>query len=189
VPSPKRSTYHEKEKEEEELQLALAISLSENQHSRKDDTKASAVKHVWCIFTQEKRPLFTVRALYDFNPSELGELALKKGDTVPVYDNTTYPDWWKGSNRGSVGIFPANYVEKISENLDHQTQVVDVDEISVILNQAKSVRELKKLISESDPLNASPAANERLQFEYQKVVEMVPSIIKYANEQRNEQGI
>jgi signal transducing adaptor molecule len=56
-----------------------------------------------------------VKTLYDFAGSEEGELRLNRGDLVKVYDNSTFKDWWKGECRGSVGIFPSNYVEMTSE--------------------------------------------------------------------------
>ena len=51
-----------------------------------------------------------VRALYDFTPSELGELAFQKNDTIAVL-GSVYKDWWKGYRKGQTGIFPLNYVE------------------------------------------------------------------------------
>ena len=52
--------------------------------------------------SQQNKPLFKVKALYDFlgNYAE-GELPLYTGDIINVYD-TTYKDWWKGENRGMV---------------------------------------------------------------------------------------
>lgn len=50
-----------------------------------------------------------VKALYDFEPNEEGELAFKEGDLIRVIDSA-YKDWWKGEYRGQIGIFPVNYV-------------------------------------------------------------------------------
>jgi hypothetical protein len=50
-----------------------------------------------------------VRALYDFQPTEQGELGFQKGDIVRVIESV-YRDWWKGELRGKTGIFPVNYV-------------------------------------------------------------------------------
>lgn len=50
-----------------------------------------------------------VKALYDFEPSEDGELAFKEGDLIRVIESA-YKDWWKGEFRGQIGIFPVNYV-------------------------------------------------------------------------------
>jgi signal transducing adaptor molecule len=50
-----------------------------------------------------------VRALYDFQPTEQGELGFQKGDIIRVLESV-YRDWWKGELRGKTGIFPVNYV-------------------------------------------------------------------------------
>lgn len=50
-----------------------------------------------------------VKALYDFEPNDEGELAFKEGDVIRVIDSA-YKDWWKGELRGEIGIFPVNYV-------------------------------------------------------------------------------
>ena len=55
-----------------------------------------------------------VRALYDFQPSEPGELQFRRGDIIAVLESV-YKDWWKGSLRGQSGIFPLNYVEKLQD--------------------------------------------------------------------------
>ncbi|KAJ2906515.1 putative Class E vacuolar protein-sorting machinery protein [Zalerion maritima] len=55
-----------------------------------------------------------VRALFDFVPSEPGELEFKKGDVIAVLESV-YKDWWRGSLKGKTGIFPLNYVEKLAD--------------------------------------------------------------------------
>ena len=66
-----------------------------------------------------------VRALFDFQPSEPGELQFRKGDIIAVLESV-YKDWWKGSLRGQTGIFPLNYVEKLQdptrEELEREAQ-------------------------------------------------------------------
>ncbi|KAF2088119.1 hypothetical protein K490DRAFT_64793 [Saccharata proteae CBS 121410] len=62
-----------------------------------------------------------VRALFDLEPSEPGELRFRKGDIITVLDKSVYKDWWKGSLRGQTGIFPLNYVER----LPSQAQTTD----------------------------------------------------------------
>ncbi|KAI8899419.1 hypothetical protein BC833DRAFT_585848 [Globomyces pollinis-pini] len=178
VASPvKKSGLTDKEKEEEELQLALALSLSQEQtktQPTKSDTK-----------TKEPPILFQVRALYDFNPTEAGELKLTKGDIINVYDNSTFPDWWKGSHIGQIGIFPANYVEKISTSIPKQN--TQLTENAIILQNLSKVLQLKQNISKADPLGNNPKENEKLQMEYQQILEIVPQVIKCANQQRKKQ--
>ncbi|KAJ2877267.1 ESCRT-0 subunit protein hse1, partial [Coemansia asiatica] len=55
-----------------------------------------------------------VRALYDFTPTEAGELGFFKNDVIEVLDQK-YRDWWKGELRGKSGIFPANFVQTIED--------------------------------------------------------------------------
>lgn len=50
-----------------------------------------------------------VKALYDFEPQEEGELAFRKGDVIRVV-NSAYEGWWKGELDGRVGIFPLTYI-------------------------------------------------------------------------------
>lgn len=50
-----------------------------------------------------------VKALYDFEPQEDGELAFRKGDIIRVV-NSAYEGWWKGELDGRVGIFPLTYI-------------------------------------------------------------------------------
>jgi len=55
--------------------------------------------------------LATVSALYVYNPSDAGDLALQPNDRVEVTQYVN-PEWWKGRNTrtGQEGIFPRNYV-------------------------------------------------------------------------------
>lgn len=53
-------------------------------------------------------------ALYTFKGEQSGDLSFKKGDVIDILKKSeTTDDWWTGSNNGSTGIFPANYVELI----------------------------------------------------------------------------
>lgn len=57
-------------------------------------------------------------AMYNFESREIGDLLLSKGDKVAVVEYMS-ADWWRGYKQGqlaqSSGIFPSNYVSKISE--------------------------------------------------------------------------
>ncbi|XP_011302675.1 unconventional myosin-If [Fopius arisanus] len=53
-----------------------------------------------------------VKALYDYNPQDLDELALKEGDIIEVLKEHE-GGWWQGRLNGKTGLFPSNYVEKI----------------------------------------------------------------------------
>ncbi|KAI9319147.1 hypothetical protein BX666DRAFT_1923544 [Dichotomocladium elegans] len=104
----------DKQKEEEELQLALALSLSETENRSTYRPSAAASSVVTSTAEAPKAPqeepkVSRVRALYDFAPTEQGELGFQKGDIIRVLESV-YRDWWKGELRGEMGIFPVNYV-------------------------------------------------------------------------------
>jgi signal transducing adaptor molecule len=88
-----------------------------------------------------------VRALYDFNPSEPGELQFRKGDIISVLESV-YKDWWKGSLHGQTGIFPLNYVEKLQdptrEELEREAQME-----AEVFAEIKNVEKLLALLSTS----------------------------------------
>ena len=48
----------------------------------------------------------TVRALYDFLSTRTGELQFHKGDIISVV-KYTHKEWWEGSLRGRIGLFPS----------------------------------------------------------------------------------
>ena len=88
-----------------------------------------------------------VRALYDFQPSEAGELQFRKGDIIAVLESV-FKDWWKGSLRGQTGIFPLNYVEKLSDPTPEELQREAHMEAEVFA-EIKNVEKLLTLLSTS----------------------------------------
>ncbi|CAM1326667.1 NOSTRIN (predicted) [Pycnogonum litorale] len=54
------------------------------------------------------------RALYDYEANMYDELTIHSGDVINVY-NKESDDWWQGELNGSIGIFPATYVEEITQ--------------------------------------------------------------------------
>src|SRR6266487_699916 len=124
-PTKRQITEFDRQKEEEELQMALALSIKDKSappSAQKNGAAQSATSN------SEAQPapsqavpsgttaatVSRVRALFDFKPSEPGELQFRKGDVIAVLESV-YKDWWKGSLRGQTGIFPLNYVEKLSD--------------------------------------------------------------------------
>lgn len=89
-----------------------------------------------------------VRALYDFVPSEAGELAFRKGDIIAVLESV-YKDWWKGSLRGQTGIFPLNYVEKLADPTAEELQR-DAQMEAEVFGQIKNVEKLLAMLSTSE---------------------------------------
>lgn len=57
-----------------------------------------------------------VEVLYDYLPQEPEDLGLRSGDKIKVLQHVS-PDWWRGENSGRIGMFPANYVKPISNNM------------------------------------------------------------------------
>uniref|UniRef100_A0A6P7GED8 Uncharacterized protein LOC114336326 n=1 Tax=Diabrotica virgifera virgifera TaxID=50390 RepID=A0A6P7GED8_DIAVI len=55
-------------------------------------------------------PIATCRAIYAYTPNMNDELLIKTGDIITVYRQQD-DGWWLGECNGSVGIFPATYVE------------------------------------------------------------------------------
>ena len=58
---------------------------------------------------QQAQACSRVKALYDFDPQEDGELAFRRGDVIRVV-NSAYEGWWKGELDGRIGIFPLTYI-------------------------------------------------------------------------------
>ncbi|XP_063702533.1 uncharacterized protein LOC134832443 [Culicoides brevitarsis] len=54
------------------------------------------------------------RALYSYTPKLYDELELFQGDIIEVYAKQD-DGWWMGGLRKRIGIFPATYVEEISQ--------------------------------------------------------------------------
>ena len=89
-----------------------------------------------------------VKALYDFQPSEPGELQFRKGDVIAVLESV-YKDWWKGSLRGQTGIFPLNYVEKLSDPTPDEI-IREAQMENEVFAQIKNVEKLLTLLSTSN---------------------------------------
>jgi signal transducing adaptor molecule len=118
-----------------------------------------------------------VRALYDFQPTEQGELGFEKGDIIRVIESV-YRDWWKGELRGRTGIFPVNYVEKIVDPSPSDIQ----KEASIeneVLNQTNSIDRLLELLINPDPrLRDSFSDNDELQSLYNNALSIRPKLVK-----------
>ncbi|KAI8971238.1 hypothetical protein BDB01DRAFT_845233 [Pilobolus umbonatus] len=55
-----------------------------------------------------------VLALYDYDAQAEGDLSFKKDDKIQLISRTDDTnDWWTGKLRGTVGVFPGNYVMEL----------------------------------------------------------------------------
>ncbi|KAK3947211.1 hypothetical protein QBC32DRAFT_94272 [Pseudoneurospora amorphoporcata] len=116
-----------------------------------------------------------VRALYDFVPSEPGELEFKKGDVIAVLESV-YKDWWRGSLKGKTGIFPLNYVEKLTDPTPEELQREAQMEAEVFA-EIKNVEKLLTLLSAG---NTGPREedNEEISKLYHQTLAIRPKLIK-----------
>ncbi|KAL9041384.1 MAG: hypothetical protein Q9180_001312, partial [Flavoplaca navasiana] len=188
-PTKRQITNVDRQKEEEELQMALALSIkdkaSSNQSATKKTTQNSSPSTAHTpqqAATSQPVPSGTtaatvsrVRALFDFLPSEAGELQFRKGDIIAVLESV-YKDWWKGSLKGQTGIFPLNYVEKLSdpsqEELHREAQME-----AEVFAEIKNVEKLLTLLStSSSELNVRD--NEEITTLYHQTLSIRPKLIE-----------
>ncbi|KAK4230184.1 autophagy-related protein 13 [Podospora fimiseda] len=198
--APQKNSLTEQDhlKEEEELQMALKLSLQEEERKKKPAQAASvpgpssssgagagssgAAAQQAAAPVQQQVPSGTtaatvsrVRALYDFVPSEPGELEFKKGDVIAVLESV-YKDWWRGSLKGKTGIFPLNYVEKLTDPTPDELQREAQMEAEVFA-EIKNVEKLLTLLSAS---NTAPREedNEEISKLYHQTLAIRPKLIK-----------
>jgi signal transducing adaptor molecule len=156
APQKRGLTDIDRQKEEDELQIALKLSLEDEERKK---TVASSSSQAGPSTQHESPPpvvpagttaatVSRVRALYDFAPSEPGELEFKKGDVIAVLESV-FKDWWRGSLRGKTGIFPLNYVEKLSDPTPDELQREAQMEAEVFA-EIKNVEKLLTLLSASN---------------------------------------
>ena len=54
------------------------------------------------------------RVIYDYDANMYDELTIRAGDVINIHDKQA-DGWWLGELGGTVGIFPATYVEEEGE--------------------------------------------------------------------------
>ncbi|KAI1369874.1 hypothetical protein F5Y08DRAFT_291613 [Xylaria arbuscula] len=186
----------DRQKEEDELQMALKLSLQEEERKKKATENTSSTPGPSSnagpaqgagSSSRAAEPIPThstgttaatvsrVRALYDFVPSEPGELEFKKGDVIAVLESV-YKDWWRGSLKGATGIFPLNYVEKLTDPTPDELQREAQMEAEVFA-EIKNVEKLLTLLSTS---NMAPREedNEEISKLYHQTLAIRPKLIK-----------
>ncbi|KAK9365356.1 hypothetical protein V1509DRAFT_633457 [Lipomyces kononenkoae] len=188
--------------EDEELQMVLKLSLEESQQKEEAESKRrqqqeadederrkreaakeeSSTSKDATETTTEAQPATTdpaasvnrVRALYDLTTTEPGELSFRRGDVIFVLESV-YQDWWKGSLRGQVGIFPLNYVSPIKEPTLEDRQREAEEEVKVFAESAKIERLLAILSNQDTAQNVDVAEMEEL---YRTAMSIRPTLIK-----------
>ncbi|KAL1960356.1 hypothetical protein VTO42DRAFT_8316 [Malbranchea cinnamomea] len=192
-PTKREITEADRLKEEEELQMALALSIKDKnpvpipQDSTKTQQQQQQPQNTSAASESQAAPVTgipsgttaatvsRVRALYDFQPSEAGELQFRKGDVIAVLESV-YKDWWKGSLRGQVGIFPLNYVEKIPDPTPEELQREAQMEAEVF-GQIKNVEKLLALLSTSNS-ELDVRENEEITTLYHQTLAIRPKLIE-----------
>eukprot|EP00094_Tigriopus_californicus_P008881 TCALIF_08562-PA protein Name:"Similar to NOSTRIN Nostrin (Homo sapiens)" AED:0.12 eAED:0.12 QI:0/0.75/0.6/0.8/1/1/5/200/639 len=77
----------------------------------------SQEKEIGEIYYQQRQmvSMGQCRAIYDYVANLYDELTIKVGNVINVHDKQA-DGWWLGELDGSIGIFPATYVEEIESN-------------------------------------------------------------------------
>jgi signal transducing adaptor molecule len=183
--------------------MALALSMKENKdaapsgsaqpQSSATATQASSSRPAQQISPQPSVQQGTtaatvsrVRALFDFTPSEPGELAFRKGDIIAVLESV-YKDWWKGSLRGQTGIFPLNYVEKLQdptrEELEREAQME-----AEVFAEIGNVEKLLALLSTNDNGRGDVRDNEEITELYHSTLAIRPKLIELIGKYSQKKG-
>lgn len=204
APQKNSLTDVDRQKEEEELQMALTLSLQEEERKKKaaepaaqagpsgsgsaapqDQAQAQAQAPIQPMPSGTTAATVSrVRALYDFVPSEPGELEFKRGDVIAVLESV-YKDWWRGSLKGKTGIFPLNYVEKLTDPTPEELQREALMEAEVFA-EIKNVEKLLTLLS----TNSAPREedNEEISKLYHQTLAIRPKLIKLIEKYSQKKG-
>lgn len=212
-PTKQQITDTDRRKEEEELQLVLELSIKEKAAAAQAEAEAKseaksqaqpqptnknagqAAKSGAVAPTQQTSKAISsgataasvsrVRALYDFQPTEAGELQFQKGDIIAVLESV-YKDWWKGSLRGQTGIFPLNYVEKILDPTQEDLQLEAQAEAEVF-GEIKNVEKLLTLLSTSSP-ESTVKDDEEISELYQSMLAIRPKLVELIKKYTQRKG-
>jgi signal transducing adaptor molecule len=188
----------DRQKEEEELQIALKMSIQESKGASPTAAKSNAPQESasGAQAAQPAQPVPSgttaatvsrVRALFDFQPSEPGELQFRKGDIIAVLESV-YKDWWKGSLRGQTGIFPLNYVEKLQDPTREELEREAHMEAEVFA-QIRNVEKLLALLSTSSQTGGGDVRdNEEITELYHSTLAIRPKLIELIGKYSQKKG-
>lgn len=186
LPSKNKIADDVKQREQRELEEALKLSLQEFETQKKQGTPQQsqiAVSNSQPPQQQQQqqqapRIVKKVRAMYDLNTSEKDELSFNKGDIIIVLEQV-YRDWWRGSLRGNIGIFPLNYVTPIMEPTEEELQMEKQKE-DIVFQQYNKVNRLHSTLkSSSQTMNGRDITqDEEVTNMYGSVTPLRPEITK-----------
>jgi signal transducing adaptor molecule len=193
-PSPERpkkelSEYElEKQKKEEEEQIQLALALSLSSTERNGSRNTATTRTTPTVSTTPSQPVShnkdlphapsvsRVKALYDFVPTESGELGFSRGDIITVLDSV-YKDWWRGELHGKTGIFPVNYVDKLPEPTAADI-AREVEMEAAVFAEGRNIDQLLEMLAALDPSRDSVTENETIQNLYNNTLPVRPKLMK-----------
>ena len=138
---PSSSSQPAQQKQQQQQQPQQSQQSQRQQEKKPDSGPATAPANATAATVSR------VRALYDFEPTESGELAFRKGDIIAVLESV-FKDWWKGSLRGQTGIFPLNYVEKLADPTPEELRK-EAETESEVFAEIKNVEKLLSMLSTS----------------------------------------
>ncbi|RIA98461.1 hypothetical protein C1645_749931 [Glomus cerebriforme] len=175
----------QKKEEEEQVQLAMAISLSERERHGSRNTTTTTNNNTTITssepVSQNKDLPHTpsvskVKALYDFVPTESGELGFSRGDVITVLDSV-YKDWWRGELHGKTGIFPVNYVEKLPEPTAADI-AREAEMEAAIFAEGRNIDHLLELLAGLETTRDSVTENDTIQNLYNNTLPIRPKLLK-----------
>lgn len=129
---------------------------------------------------QDQPHISRAQALYDFepDPTQPGELPLRKGDIVRVLERA-YQEWWRGECRGRIGIFPVNWVQELPEPTPQQLAdeaqyeagvFAQISQVDQLLDMLRAAEERQDVGSVGD--------DEQVTQLYQQCLVLRPKILK-----------
>nr|POE75534.1 class e vacuolar protein-sorting machinery protein hse1 [Quercus suber] len=201
-PVKKEISMEDRKKEDEELQMALALSIKDKgtggsqtngaASDGRDDSEQQPALSASAAAPSQGTTAATVsrvRALYDFTPSEAGELAFKKNDIIAVLESV-YKDWWKGSLRGQTGIFPLNYVEKLQDPTKEELER-DAQMEGEVFGEIKNVEKLLALLSVGGEGGGRRGEREEEEISelYQRTLSIRPKLIELIGRYSQKKGM
>ncbi|KAG0662979.1 ESCRT-0 subunit protein hse1 [Maudiozyma exigua] len=177
LPSKNKIGDDVKQREQKELEEALKLSLQEfESQKRQENSQQNQFTPSNSIPEQQQqqqqqapRVVKKVRAMYDLNTSEKDELSFKKGDIIIVLEQV-YRDWWRGSLRGNIGIFPLNYVTPIVEPTQ-QELLIEKQKEDIVFQQYDKINRLHSTLK-----NSSQNMNDRDITQDEEVTNMYGSV-------------